>query len=89
MKTTEFFNEINEFREKCNSDLGKRILGKRKEMVEHPFGTIKRNWGYRYFMQKGKEKVSAEFSFITFIYNLRRVLNLVQLDRLMDTLATV
>jgi len=87
VKTTEFFNEITEFREKCNSDLGKRILAKRKEMVEHPFGTIKRNWGYRYFMQKGKEKVSAEFSFITFIYNLRRVLNLVQLDRLMDTLA--
>ncbi len=89
VKTTEFFKEINEFRDKCNSDLGKRILGKRKEIVEHPFGTIKRNWGYRYFMQKGKEKVSAEFSFITFIYNLRRVLNLVQLDRLMDAVATV
>jgi transposase len=89
VKVTEFFKEINEFREKCNSDLGKRILAKRKEMVEHPFGTIKRNWGYRYFMQKGEKKVSAEFSFITFIYNLRRTLNLVQFERLMSILETV
>ena len=73
VKVTEFFNEINEFREKCNSDTGKRLLAKRKEIVEHPFGTIKHSWGYRQFMQKGKENVSAEFSFIAFIYNFRRV----------------
>jgi len=89
IKVTEFFNEITEFREKCNSDIGKRLLTKRKEIVEHPFGTIKHNWGYRYFMQKNKEKVSAEFSFITFIYNLRRVLNLVDFDELMEALETV
>jgi transposase len=89
VKTTEFFNEITEFREKCNSGTGKRILAKRKEIVEHPFGTIKHNWGYRYFMQKGKEAVSAEFSFITFVYNLRRVLNIVEFDSLMDVLETV
>ena len=89
IKVTEFFNEINEFRIKCNSDEGKRILAKRKEIVEHPFGTIKHTWGYRYFMQKGKEAVSAEFSFIAFIYNLRRVLNLVDFDKLMDALDTI
>jgi len=32
---------------------GKRIIVKRKEIVEHPFGTIKRNRDYTYFMQKG------------------------------------
>ncbi|MBU4270197.1 IS1182 family transposase [Candidatus Dependentiae bacterium] len=89
IKVTEFFNEINEFREKCNSDIGKRLLAKRKEIVEHPFGTIKHSWGYRQFMQKGKETVSAEFSFIAFIYNFRRVLNLVDFDKLMDALVTV
>lgn len=89
VKTTEFLKEIDEFREKCNSDLGKRILAKRKEIIEHPFGTIKRNWGYRYFMQIGKEKVSAEFSFITFIYNLRRVFTLVDFDTLMASIEAV
>ncbi len=89
IKVTEFFNEINEFREKCNSDIGKKLLAKRKEIVEHPFGTIKHSWGYRQFMQKGKETVAAEFSFIAFTYNLRRVLNLVEFDKLMDALKTV
>lgn len=86
IKVTEFFCEINKFREKCNSELGKKLLAKRKEIVEHPFGTIKHSWGYRYFMQKGKDKVSSEFSFIAFIYNLKRVLNMVEFDKLMATI---
>lgn len=83
IKVTELFCEINDFREKCNTELGKTLLAKRKEIVEHPFGTIKHSWGYRYFMQKGKDKVSSEFTFIAFIYNLKRVMNIVELDRLM------
>lgn len=89
IKVTEFFIGITKFREKCNTDIGKKILSKRKELVEHPFGTIKHGWGYRYFMQKGKEKVSGEFSFIAFIYNFRRVINIVGFDKLMDILQTV
>ena len=58
----------------------------RKEIVEHPFGTIKRNWGYRYFMQTGIEKVRSEFSFIAFIYNFRRVLNIVPMEKLMESI---
>lgn len=86
VKATEFMKEISDFREKCNSDFGKQVLNKRKEVVEHPFGTIKRNWGYRYFMQKGMGKVQAEFSFIAFIYNLRRVLNIVPFEELMEAI---
>ena len=89
VKVTENFKEITEFREKCNSEFGKLVLRKRKETVEHPFGTFKRNWGYRYFMQKGIEKVQAEFSFITFIYNLRRVLNIVGMSELIREIETV
>jgi transposase len=54
----------------------KHLISKRKEIVEHPFGTMKRNMGYTYFMQVGMEKVKAEFSFICFVYNFKRVLNL-------------
>lgn len=83
IKVTEFFCEITTFREKCNSDLGKKLLSKRKEIVEHSFGTIKHHWGYRQFKQKGFEKVSSEFSFIAFIYDLKRVLNIVEFNKLM------
>lgn len=84
IKASENFKEIVEFREKCNTNYGKVMLRMRKEIVEHPFGTIKRNWGYRYFMQTGLEKVQSEFSFIAFIYNLRRVLNIVPMEKLIE-----
>ena len=50
----------------------KKIIKKRKELVEHPFGTIKRCFGYTYFLLKGIEKVKAEFSFISFIVTIQR-----------------
>jgi len=64
----------------------KMLIKKRKEIVEHPFGTIKRSFGYTYFLLKGLEKVKAEFSFICFTYNLKRVLNIVPMDKLITIL---
>ena len=55
----------------------------RKALVEHPFGTIKRGFGYTYFLVKGLEKVRAEWTLITLGYNLKRVLNLVSFEQLM------
>ncbi len=55
----------------------------RKQLCEHPFGTIKRFFGYTYFLVKGLEKVRAEWSLITLAYNLKRVLNLVSLEQLL------
>jgi transposase len=55
----------------------------RKALVEHPFGTIKRWFGYTYFLVKGLEKVRAEWTLITLCYNLKRVLNIVRWDELM------
>ena len=83
---SENFEKMEKFREKVKSDLGKKIIQKRKELVEHPFGTIKRNLGYTYFMQTGIEKVKSEFSFIAFIYNFKRVINIVGVKRLIEAL---
>jgi len=55
----------------------------RKQLCEHPFGTIKRFFGYTHFLLKGLTKVRAEWSLITLVYNLKRVLNLVSWDKLM------
>jgi transposase len=55
----------------------------RKTLAEHPFGTIKRWFGYSYFLLKGLAKVRCEWSLTTLAYNLKRVLNLVSFEKLM------
>jgi len=55
----------------------------RKQLAEHPFGTIKRSFGYDHFLLKGLPKVRTEWSLITLAYNLKRVLNLVSFQKLM------
>ena len=55
----------------------------RKALCEHPFGTIKRWFGYTYFLVKGLAKVRCEWSLMTLAYNLKRALNLVSFEKLM------
>jgi len=55
----------------------------RKTLAEHPFGTIKRWFGYTHFLLKGLAKVRTEWSLTTLAYNLKRVLNLVSFQKLM------
>jgi transposase len=59
----------------------------RKQLAEHPFGTIKRSMGYTHFLMKGLEKVRCEWHLITLAYNLKRVLNLVNFQKLMAAVA--
>lgn len=65
---------------------GRAIYKRRQAIVEHPFGTIKRHWGYYYTLLKGKEKVSAEYSLVFFTYNLRRALNILGTKDLINRL---
>jgi transposase len=59
----------------------------RKTLAEHPFGTIKRWFGYTHFLLKGLAKVQCEWSLTTLVYNLKRVLNLVSFAKLMAAVA--
>jgi transposase len=59
----------------------------RKTLAEHPFGTIKRWFGYTHFLLKGLPKVQGEWSLTTLVYNLKRVLNLVSFEKLMAAVA--
>ena len=63
-----------------------RKMALRKQLVEHPFGTLKRWFGYTYFLVKGLEKVRAEWTLMTLAYNLKRVLRIVSLEKLLATL---
>jgi transposase/IS5 family transposase len=57
------------------------LVARRKQIVEHVFGTL-RNWGHDTFLMRGLEKVQAEFSLSALAYNLRRVLNLISIEKL-------
>jgi transposase len=63
------------------------VLDRRRETVEHPFGTIKQWMNQGAFLMRGLEKVRAEFSLTALAYNLRRVLNLVGFAELMAAAA--
>lgn len=61
------------------------LVNRRKEIIEHVFGTL-RNWGHDRFLLKGLEKVRAEFALSALVYNLRRVLTIVPMEKLLKTL---
>ena len=49
----------------------------RQQIVEHPYGTIKRQWGFDYtIMKRGMKRVSSDIGFIFTAYNLRRLFNI-------------
>ena len=61
----------------------------RQEIVEHPFGTIKRQWGFDYMLLKGLRKIEADMGLILTVYNLRRLITIVVIDELKKRLQKV
>lgn len=56
----------------------------RNQIVEHPFGTVKRwNAGY-YLLVKGKVKAAAELALVYLGYNIRRVLSILGTRQLLE-----
>ena len=63
---------------------------KRQAIVEHPYGTIKRQWGFSYIMtKKFKHRASSDVGLIMTAYNLRRIINILGIDLLKDYLEMV
>jgi transposase len=52
------------------------VLDRRRETVEHPFGSIKQWMNQGAFLMKGLDNVRAEFSLTALAYDLRRAINL-------------
>ena len=65
------------------------VYGLRKQIVEHPFGTLKSVWGYRQFMVRGKEGCEGELNLMALCYNWTRVFNEVGFERLMEAIEAV
>jgi transposase len=59
---------------------------RRQEMTEHPFGVVKRQWGYDHVLMKGLLKTDAEISLIFLCYNLKRVMNIMGIADMMKAI---
>jgi transposase len=62
------------------------LMKKRKQIVEHPFGTIKHWNDQGYFLMKGLKKVRAEMSLSTLAYNIKRSINILGVSRMIEAL---
>jgi transposase len=65
---------------RSNPDYYKR----RQSICEHPFGTIKRQWGYTYTLMKGLQKVNGEMNLIMLVYNIKRTLSIVGFAKMLE-----
>jgi len=77
------YYEANRINVKDKEQLYKR----RQAIVEHPYGTIKRQWGFSYILtKKGIERAGADVGFMFIAYNLRRIGNILALNLLREYL---
>ena len=74
--------DINDNNIKQNPHYYKR----RQAICEHPFGSIKRHWGYTHTLMKGLEKVNGEMNFIMFCYNFMRTKNILGFEKMMQAI---
>jgi Transposase DDE domain len=63
------------------------ILARRQEIVEHPFGTIKRWMNQGAFLMRGLEKVRAGNQLMALAYNMRRAFNILGVEAMMAAVA--
>ena len=63
------------------------LYKRRQAIVEHPFGTLKRQWGFSYILtKKGISRASADVGFMFIAYNFRRIVNILTGDQLREYL---
>jgi transposase len=65
-----------------------QAMRRRRETVEHPFGTIQARMGATHFLVKTLPRVAAEMALHVLAYNLTRVINIVGPGRLIAAIRT-
>lgn len=63
---------------------------RRQAIVEHPYGTIKRQWGFSYIItKKGMKRASSDVGFMFIAYNIRRMINILGINGLKEYLGVL
>jgi transposase len=68
-------------------DANPQIIRNRRNLAEHPFGTMMFWSNQRALFTRGLEKVRGEFSFTALAYNITRVLNILGAEKLLKHFA--
>ena len=63
----------------------KAVVQQRKCIVEHPFGTVKRNMGISYLLLRGIGKARGEISLAFLAYNLKRAIQILGVNKLIHS----
>ncbi|WP_340083911.1 IS1182 family transposase [Siminovitchia sp. FSL H7-0308] len=71
---------------KEDTEANNEIYKKRSQIVEHPFGTIKRSFGYTFFLGKGLDSVNAEAALIGVAYNFKRLTKIKKISEIVELL---
>ena len=69
-------------------DADPEAMRRRRETVEHPFGTINARMGATHFLMKTLPRVGAEMALHVLAYNLTRVMNIIGPSRLTAAIQT-
>jgi DNA-directed RNA polymerase subunit H (RpoH/RPB5) len=59
----------------------------RKQLAEHPFGTIKHHWDQGHFLTRKLPNVRAEMALTILAYNIKRVSKILGVSRMIEALA--
>jgi len=74
-------------RNRKNFEEKERLYKRRQAIVEHPYGTLKRQWGFNYILtKKGIKRASSDVGLMMVAYNLRRIVNILTMDCLKEYL---
>ena len=79
---SEFEEAVEQLRSRLDTPDGKEKLKLRRELAEHPFGTMKRAFNQAYVLLKGLKKVKGEIGFTMLAYNMRRAINILGVVKL-------
>ncbi len=74
IQRSEYQEYINQNKQRIENN--KDYYRKRQTIVEHPYGTIKRQWGFSYTLTKKYiKRAQADVGLMFAAYNLRRIMN--------------
>lgn len=88
IQRSEYQEYINKNKERIANN--KDYYRKRQAIVEHPYGTIKRQWGFSYILTKKYiKRAEADVGLMFIAYNLRRIINILDENILTTYLRTL
>jgi len=62
------------------------LYQRRMELSEHPFGVVKRIWGFGQFLCRGNEMVTGEIALAFMAFNLRRAVSILGVKKLVEAI---